>query len=213
MDVIIPNLVRVLFDPAIPTSSFNLLNYFLYLLLFFYLLPSGKFMSFSTTCHGLPGPFNAGLYCQWVKLRLCPYYLVVIFCKCVISSMFGRNFEADFRCCIIRKGGTGGGGGAGGGCPPLPLKVEVATNIGNNMTFYILCTYVATNIKLADVYLTEFAPRPQTVPQVQPPLIIILCILAADIMHTLPSASKGWPKYMYMHTILFRFQVTRQLVV
>ena len=31
MDVIIPNLVRVLFDPAIPTSSFNLFNYFLYL--------------------------------------------------------------------------------------------------------------------------------------------------------------------------------------
>ena len=34
MDVIIPNLVCVLFDPAIPTSSFNLLNYFLYLLLY-----------------------------------------------------------------------------------------------------------------------------------------------------------------------------------
>ena len=28
VDVIIPNLVHVLFDPAIPTSSFNLFNYF-----------------------------------------------------------------------------------------------------------------------------------------------------------------------------------------
>ena len=37
MDVIIPNLVHVLFDPAIPTSSFNLFNYFLYLLLFFFI--------------------------------------------------------------------------------------------------------------------------------------------------------------------------------
>ena len=66
-----------------------------------------------------------------------------------------------------RNGGGGGGGGGRGGfdphppppppggrLSPLPLKVEVATNIGNSMTFYILCTYVATNIKLAGVYLT-----------------------------------------------------------
>ena len=47
VDVIIANLVRVLFDPAIPTSSFNLFNYF-YTCYYSFLLPSGQFMSFNT---------------------------------------------------------------------------------------------------------------------------------------------------------------------
>ena len=38
MDVMIPNLVCVLFDPVIPTSSFNLFNYFLYLCIRVYIL-------------------------------------------------------------------------------------------------------------------------------------------------------------------------------
>ena len=56
------NLICVLFDPAIPTSSFNLFNYFLYLLLLCFIL---------VTLPGMICPFIAGLYRQWVKLRLC----------------------------------------------------------------------------------------------------------------------------------------------
>ena len=44
-------------------------------------------------------PLNAGLFCQTVSVFV-HQYLVVIFYKCVTSSMFRRNFE-DYRSCII----------------------------------------------------------------------------------------------------------------
>ena len=50
MDVIILiNLVCVLFGTAIPTSSFNLFNCFLYLFTVPFLLPSGQFILFNNT--------------------------------------------------------------------------------------------------------------------------------------------------------------------
>ena len=191
----------------------SLLHPSIYLIIFYTCYCTFFYCPLGNSClSALPGmvcPFNAGLYCQWVKLRLCPYYLVVIFCKCVIRSSYVQKKFRRFSF-LHNQERWNREGGQEAVVPPLPLKVEVATNIGNNMTFYILCTYVATNIKLAGVYLTEFAPPPK-LSLMFSRLIIILCILAADIMHTLPSASKGWPKYMYMHTILFQFQVTRQL--
>ena len=46
MDVIIPilNLVCVLFDPAIPTSSFNFIQLFLYLYILMYVVQSESHM-------------------------------------------------------------------------------------------------------------------------------------------------------------------------
>ena len=105
--MIIPNLVCVLFDPVIPTSSFNLFNYFLYLFYSFFYCPLGNSCLSTLELPGTVCPFNAGLYHQWVKLHPCFHILYLIFCKCVTSSVLTFDFRVQdhwmTECMVTKK--------------------------------------------------------------------------------------------------------------
>ena len=74
------NLVCVLFGTAILTSSFNFIQFFIFVTVSFFLLPSGQFMSFSNTTWHAVCLFNPQLHCQWLKLHpsFCPIHLYLV---------------------------------------------------------------------------------------------------------------------------------------